>query len=108
MRKSPFKHEVHTHNRVTPKTKRKVKIKTYKRGEGKEPTSQIFKHKQPDKSHGGFDIKILYTNGKTDKNVVVGSDYREAVPKGIDKGEQQVRSITLRKMEPWTREVSRN
>ena len=106
MRKSPFKHEVHTHTRVAPKTKRKVKIKTYKRGEGKQPTVELFKHKQPDKSHGGFDVTITYSDGNSIKSVVKTSDYRDAVPLGIKKGKQVVRSITLRKMEPWTREVT--
>lgn len=95
MRKTPFKHEVNTHIRVTPKTKRKVKVKTYKRGEGKPPTPEIFKHK---KTVDGFSVNINYADGGSVSGEVKGNDYREGISKGINLAKKkQVRSITLTK-----------
>lgn len=103
-RKTPIEHTVHTHTRKTGR-----RVDKYQRGEGEpEPiveTPSIFSKKKDHKSHGGFGVRIGYADGTSESNVVSSADYRTALPKAVSIAEKQVRSVTLRKMEPWTREV---
>jgi hypothetical protein len=102
-RKTPIEHTVHTHTRKTGR-----RVDKYQRGEDVEPileTPNIFSKKNDPKSHGGFDIRLKYADGSSKSGVVSSADYRTALPKAIKLAEKQVRSVTLRKMEPWTREV---
>ena len=99
MRKSPFKHEVHTHSRITPTTHRKVKVRTYKRGEGKPPTPQIFKHVSTTKDRRGFGATLNYTDGSSESSNVEGKEFRTALPKTVGYAKKQLRSVTLDSVE---------
>ena len=104
-RKTPIEHTVHTHTRKTGR-----RVNKYLRGNGEpEPiveTPSIFSKKKDHKSHGGFDVRWKYADGTSASNVVSSADYRTALPKAISIAEKQIRSVTLRKMETWTREVT--
>lgn len=105
MRKSPSAHEVEHHTRSTS-TGSKVAVRKYHRGSGKPETPQIFSRvTDDDKSHGGFAVRLGYADGSSESGVVKSPDYLSALPKGISFAKKQVKSITLRKMEPWTKEV---
>lgn len=85
-------------------------MRKYKRGEGKpEPvieTPRLFAKSKDKKSHGGFDVRLGYDDGSTESGVVSGPDYKTALPKAVAYSKGALRSVTLRKMEPWTREVT--
>ena len=98
MRKPPVEHVVHKHLR------KKRPVRQYHRGSGKPPketprlTGMRTKPVE-DKSHGGFDVKITYAEGGTEKGVVKADKYQNAVEKGIGIARKQVSSIFLRQME---------
>ena len=104
MRKPPIEHVVHSHIRETPKGF-KTSVRKYHRGKGKPETPRLFGHKDDSKSHGGFDVTLRYEDNTSERGVVKSPDYLSALPKSLGFAKKEVRSITLRKMEPWTAEV---
>jgi hypothetical protein len=96
-RASPILHDVSSHNKVTPKTHRHIKVRKYQRGEGEpdEPTPQLFVKKGNQPTDREFKFTLKYDDDTSEKGAVQSEGYKTALPLAINHADRQVKSVTL-------------